>query len=77
MRVAVPGHRYVVGDVVRLRKTHPCGCDEWEVTRTGIDFGLRCLKCGRRVMIPRPRFERSVRAVVRAAGPPPGPADGL
>lgn len=56
--------RYHVGDVVRLRKTHPCGSDRWEITRTGIDFGLRCLGCGRQVMIPRRRFERAVKEVM-------------
>lgn len=56
--------RYHVGDVVRLHKTHPCGSDRWEITRTGIDFGLRCLGCGRQVLIPRRRFERAVREVI-------------
>jgi len=60
-----PGeHRFEVGEVVRLRKVHPCGSDRWEITRTGIDFGLRCQGCGRRVMVPRRKFERAVRAVV-------------
>lgn len=53
--------RYEIGDVVRLKKQHPCGSDRWEIYRTGIDFGLKCLGCGHRVMIPRPKFEKSVR----------------
>ncbi|SHI67758.1 DUF951 domain-containing protein [Desulfofundulus thermosubterraneus] len=57
--------RFQVGDVVRTRKPHPCGGDQWEVMRTGIDFRIRCLTCGRVVMIPRPKFEKSVRAIVR------------
>ncbi|HHY95217.1 MAG TPA: DUF951 domain-containing protein [Firmicutes bacterium] len=56
--------RFHVGDVVRLRKTHPCGSDRWEITRTGMDFGLRCLGCGRKVMVPRRRFERAVKEVL-------------
>jgi hypothetical protein len=56
---------YRIGDVVRLRKTHPCGSTDWEVTRTGIDFGLKCLGCGRRIMIPRAKFERSVRQILK------------
>lgn len=61
--------RYEVGDVVKMKKTHPCGSDQWEITRTGIDFGLKCLGCGRRVMIARPKFEKAVKAVVgRPAG---------
>lgn len=52
---------YRIGDVVRLRKPHLCGCADWEVLRTGIDFGLKCLGCGRRVMTPRRKFVRAVR----------------
>ncbi|MBE3587873.1 MAG: DUF951 domain-containing protein [Thermoanaerobacteraceae bacterium] len=57
-------HRYQVGDVVRTRKPHPCGGDTWEIMRTGVDFRLKCTTCGRVVMLPRPKFEKSVRAVV-------------
>ncbi len=53
--------RYEIGDHVRLKKPHPCGSYWWEIYRTGIDFGLKCLGCGHRVMIPRPKFEKSVR----------------
>jgi hypothetical protein len=55
--------KYNVGDVVRMRKVHPCGGDLWEIMRTGIDFRLRCLKCGRVIMLPRPKFEKSVRSI--------------
>lgn len=57
--------RYEIGDVVKMKKPHPCGSYEWEITRTGIDFGLKCLGCGRRVMIPRTKFEKAVKAIVR------------
>lgn len=53
------------GDRARLRKPHPCGGDEWEVTRIGADIGLRCLTCGRRVMLPRSTFEKRARSVSR------------
>ncbi|MFL7790896.1 MAG: DUF951 domain-containing protein [Anaerolineae bacterium] len=53
-----------VGDKVRMRKVHPCGGYEWEVTRTGADIGIRCLTCGRRVMLPRGKFERRVKAIL-------------
>lgn len=52
-----------VGDKVRMRKPHPCGGCEWEVTRTGADIGLRCLTCGRRVMLPRVKFTKQVKAI--------------
>jgi hypothetical protein len=58
-----------VGDVVQMRKTHPCGGTEWAVTRVGADIGMRCLTCGRRVMLPRPRFERHVKRVVSRQEP--------
>ena len=47
-----------------MKKTHPCGSDQWEITRVGMDFGLKCQGCGRWVMIPRPKFEKAVKAVV-------------
>lgn len=50
---------------VRLRKPHPCGSDEWSVTRTGADIGLVCLGCGRRVMLEREEFERRIKQVTR------------
>ncbi len=53
----------VVGMRVRMRKPHPCGGDEWTVTRTGADVGLQCLGCGRRVMLEREEFERRVKEV--------------
>ena len=52
-----------VGDIARMRKQHPCGGFEWEVTRIGADIGMKCLKCGRRVMLPREEFERRVKTV--------------
>ena len=59
----------VIGMRVRLRKPHPCGGDEWSVTRTGADVGLVCLGCGRRVMLEREEFERRVKQIVEIATP--------
>lgn len=53
-----------IGDVVRLRKRHPCGGWEWKITRIGADIGLRCLTCGRRVMLPRSKVEKRIKTVV-------------
>jgi len=52
------------GDIVRLRKAHPCGSYEWEVVRVGADIGLKCLKCQRRVLLERSIFERRVKEFV-------------
>ena len=49
------------GDVVKLSKAHPCGGDAWEVVRVGADIGVKCLKCGRRVLLRRSIFERRVK----------------
>lgn len=57
-----------IGDVVQMRKSHPCGGDTWRVVRLGAEIGIRCLKCDRKVLLPRSTFERRVkRFVVRAA----------
>ena len=53
-----------IGDVVRTRKAHPCGGDEWTVTRTGADIKIRCKTCGHVVMLDRERFLRQRKAVL-------------
>jgi hypothetical protein len=53
-----------LGDVVRLRKAHPCGSAQWEVVRLGADIGIRCDGCGRRVLLPRRQFSRQVKVLV-------------
>ena len=55
-----------VGDILTMKKTHPCGSARWQVTRTGADFKLRCLGCGREVMGARAKFERNIKNVDRA-----------
>ena len=53
-----------LGDVVRLKKKHPCGGYEWQVVRLGADIGIKCLSCQRRVLLERSVFERRVKAFV-------------
>lgn len=53
-----------VGDVAQMRKKHPCGSFEWTITRVGVDIGMECVLCGRRVMIPRSKFNKRVKSVV-------------
>jgi hypothetical protein len=57
-----------IGDVVRLKKVHPCGSDIWEVVRLGTDIGIKCRGCGRRVLLVRSVFERRVRGLVNRGG---------
>src|SRR5258706_3118182 len=47
-----------LGDVVQMRKRHPCGGDTWRVVRLGAEIGIRCLSCDRKVLLPRSTFER-------------------
>jgi hypothetical protein len=58
-----------LGDVVRLRKKHPCGGDEWLVVRLGADIRIKCLKCQRQVLLARSTFERRLKAVVSRGQP--------
>jgi hypothetical protein len=52
-----------LGDIVRLRKKHPCGSDEWEVVRLGADIGLVCQKCRRRILLPRGDFNKQFKSI--------------
>ena len=54
-----------IGDILTMKKEHPCGSREWQVLRTGADFKLRCCGCGREVMGARTKFEKNVREVRR------------
>lgn len=53
-------------DIVRLRKPHPCGGYEWRVDRLGADIGLVCTTCGRRVLLPRSKFNKRVKSITPA-----------
>jgi hypothetical protein len=54
----------LLGDVVRLKRAHPCGGSEWQVDRLGADIGLRCRTCGRHVLVERRQLERRLEAFV-------------
>tara|TARA_Y100000310_G_C20367198_1_gene661776 strand:- start:344 stop:562 length:219 start_codon:yes stop_codon:yes gene_type:complete len=53
-----------LGDVIRLKKKHPCGSYEWQVVRLGADIGMKCLKCRHRVLLARSVFERRVKEFI-------------
>lgn len=53
-----------VGDILKMKKKHPCGSSEWEVLRIGADFRLKCTGCGHQIMIPRVKAEKNVRGVM-------------
>ena len=57
------GKLYQVGDIITLKKPHPCGSKDWEILRVGADFRLKCLGCGHQVMMPRRRVEKNDRGL--------------
>ncbi len=54
------------GDMLKLKKKHPCGSFEWEVLRTGADFRLKCAGCGHQIMIPRKSVEKNVKKITKS-----------
>lgn len=54
-----------VGDRLRMKKPHPCGNYQFEVLRVGMDFKIRCTKCGREVMVPRAKIEKNIKEIIR------------
>ena len=61
--------KFFVGDIVKMRKVHPCGGTNWEIMRVGMDFRIKCITCGRVVMLERPKFEKAVKSVVKSVLP--------
>ena len=55
------------GDVLEMKKEHPCGARRWEVLRVGMDFRLRCTGCGREVMLPRKKAEKALKKIISPA----------
>ena len=54
-----------VGDILTMKKPHPCGSHNWEVLRVGADFKLRCSGCGHEVFGPRSNFEKRIKNITR------------
>ncbi len=54
-----------VGDILKMKKKHPCGSDSFEVFRVGIDFKIRCMGCGHEVMTPRVKIEKNIKRIER------------
>ena len=54
---------YKLKQIVRMKKKHPCGEDRWMIIRIGMDFRIKCTKCGRSILIPRQKFEKMVKSI--------------
>jgi hypothetical protein len=63
-----------MGDVLRLRKPHPCGSTDWRVVRLGADIGLKCLGCNRRILLPRREVARRLKGYVQRGDETPSNA---
>ena len=55
---------FELGDVIKMKKAHPCGTNQWEILRVGMDFRLKCCGCGHQVMLPRKQVEKSFRGKI-------------
>ncbi len=53
-----------MGDIVQMKKMHPCGTDKWEIIRMGADIKIKCTGCSRIVMLPRSKFEKDIKKVM-------------
>ncbi|GAA6513705.1 DUF951 domain-containing protein [Merdimmobilis hominis] len=57
-----------VGDILVMKKQHPCGENTFLVLRSGMDFRIRCTGCGREVMVPRAKAEKNIKSIIRKDG---------
>ena len=62
--VIMINNNYDLGSIVIMKKVHPCGTNKWEIVRIGTDIKIKCLNCGRVVMLPRIEFDRKIKKVV-------------
>ncbi|WP_461207320.1 DUF951 domain-containing protein [Clostridium sp. DL1XJH146] len=60
---------FFLGDIVEMKKVHPCGSKEWEIIRLGADIKVKCNGCGRIVMIPRSKFDKRVKKIIKSNKP--------
>jgi hypothetical protein len=60
--------KYDVGTKVVMKKQHPCGTNEWEITRVGADIKIKCLNCGRTILIPRVEFNKKLKKILPQEG---------
>ena len=68
VRKTMNQYHYEVGDIVKLKKQHPCGSSEWEILRVGADFRLKCTGCGHQIMIARKLVEKKYQRAAQGGG---------
>lgn len=60
---------YNIGDIIEMKKQHPCGSKKWEITRVGVDFKFKCLGCEHVLMVPREKAIKMIKRVLRSDTP--------
>lgn len=60
-------NNYEINTVVQMKKVHPCGCDKFKITRTGVDIKIKCENCGRTIMLSRMDFNKKIKKVLTEA----------
>ena len=55
---------FSVGDIIKMKKPHPCGCKNFTLLRVGMDFKIQCEGCGHQVMVPRKKVEKNIKKVL-------------
>ncbi|MBR1376977.1 MAG: DUF951 domain-containing protein [Bacilli bacterium] len=66
---------YKMGSIVVMKKQHPCGSNEWQITRVGADIKIKCINCGRSIMLPRIEFNKKMKKVIQYEGDEYGKKD--
>ena len=56
---------YKLNDIVMMKKSHPCGTNNWQIIRVGADIKIKCLNCGRSIMMPRIEFNKKIKKIVK------------
>ncbi len=56
---------FKLGDIIKMKKPHPCGTNQWEILRVGMDFRLRCVGCNHQVMVPRKLIEKNFKGFLK------------
>jgi len=60
---------FYLGDIVEMKKQHPCGSKSWEVVRLGADIKIKCCGCGRLVMLEKSKFDKDVKKIIKSNAP--------
>ena len=61
-------NNYIIGTKVIMKKQHPCGANDWEITRVGADIKIKCLNCNRTILIPRIEFNKKLKKIISEEG---------